>query len=186
MNNRNLTNIAFCLLVAAGLSGCGKRAGSYMDWQSPQAKALQDRIAVNPKDAQAYYWRGYAASHIDDVPTVRASYRKAIELDPENRWYRISYGWALFNAGAYQEAKDRWQEAYEFCKGEHPENEITMALGCYGVKEYEKAAAFYDRQVGKDRRYANLESLQEVTSHWTWREKEAIYDLFDIWRYSYR
>ena len=182
----NMKRILIYILVASGIAGCRPQGQNFNEWHSPSADSLRERIAKDPSDAGAYYWRGYAASHINDVETVRESYKKAIQLDPDSQWYRISYGWALFNAGAFPEARDQWLSAYDFCGGKHRENQITAALGYYGVKDFEKAAAFYDKQVSIDSSFATFSQLQEATSHWTWREKEAVYDLFDIWRYSYR
>jgi tetratricopeptide (TPR) repeat protein len=174
------------LMMALCLGACRPNNNDFEQWTSPAATELKERIAKNPEDATAYYRRGYAASHIGDLKTVNESYAKAIQLAPTNQWFQISYGWALFNAGDFPAAKDQWLKAYDFCDGQHPENRITVALGLYGVKEFEKAAAFYDRQVDQDQRFATFAGLQEATAQWTWREKQAVYDLFDIWRYSYR
>ncbi len=174
------------LVAGVFLLGCRPQGQDFKAWSSPRAESLREAMAEDPRDAKAFYWRGYAASHINDVATVRESYRRAIQLDPKNEWYQISYGWALFNAGAFAEARDQWLRAEAFCRGEHPQNEITVALGFYGVGDFAKAAERYDRQVKRDRAFATFAGLEEATAHWTWREKVAVYDLFDIWRYSYR
>jgi len=182
----HLMRIVIYTLVLGGMAGCLPHGQHFHEWHSPKAEALREKIAQIPDDADAHYWRGYAASHIKDLRTVKESYQKAIELNPDSQWYRISYGWALFNAGAFPEARDQWLSAYEFCEGNHRESQITVALGYYGVKDFERAASFYDKQVNSNSSYATFGQLQEETSHWTWREKEAVYQLFDIWRYSYR
>lgn len=184
------------LIFFLGIAGCdtgdsaiepGNAATrlAFSEWKSPNAKALTERIAEDPTDASAYYWRGYSASHIGDLDGVHAGYRKAIELEPGNAWFRISYGWALFNAEAYPEALEQWKAAFDFSKGKHKEGYITLALGFYGVGEYQKAAVCFQNQVEREPAYAEFRSLQELTLHWTWREKQALYHLFDIWRYTY-
>ncbi len=172
-------------LLVTLMCSCRPQHQDFAQWDSPNASELRDKIAANPNDASAYYWRGYSASHIYDVKTVNESYRKAIELDPTNEWYQISYGWALFNAAAFAEARDQWLRAYDVCSGKHRHSQITVALGYYGVGDYQKAAFFYDKQVTQNPSFETFTSLQEATSHWTWREKNAVYDLYDIWRYSY-
>ena len=138
-----------------------------------------------PNDARYYYALGYSASHLKEVDTVRQNYKKAIDLDASNEWYQISYGWALFNAEAYDAALQQWLKASAFGKGNHPENNITVALGYYGVGDLEHAAQYYNTQIEIDGRYSTFKGLQEATAHWTWHEKEAIYRLYDVWRYCY-
>lgn len=174
------------VLIVGWPMGCQTGGGRFADWDSPAALAVRERLERNPDDSQAWYWRGYAASHLRDVKTVVESYTAAIRLDPKNEWYRISYGWALFNAGDFVRAKKQWLDAYEFCEGKHRESNITVALGYYGVGDFENAALFFDSQVKLDSRFGGIDGLQKATGRWTWREKQAVYHLFDIWRYSYR
>jgi Tfp pilus assembly protein PilF len=181
--------ISFLLLNFIGIlcARCDQpQSQDYSEWQSPRAMALRESIEQDPEGAGAYYRQGYAASHIKDLATVHRSYQRAIELEPDNQWYQISYGWALFNAGAMEAAKAQWLRAYEFCEGKHQESQITVALGYFGTGEFEQAAVHFQKQVELDPNYAAFSTLQTATSHWTWREKEAVYQLFDIWRYSYR
>jgi tetratricopeptide (TPR) repeat protein len=180
-----LTIRLFPLLLLIGLAGCSSPDQKLEKWQSPSVNYLRERLEANPEDAGALQASGYSASHIYDVNTVNTCYRKAIALNPKSQWYRISYGWALFNAGAFKQARDQWLDANAFCKGKHPQNLITVSLGYYGTGEYRQAAEFYNRQVQQDSRYGSFESLQAATARWTWREKTALYDLFDIWRYTY-
>jgi len=183
---------AFLVATSLLLASCANpqtnpRQGKhpYSEWEKESVREWH-RLAVAEPDKAVHFFRlGYFASHLKEPDTVHRNYRRAIELDPSNQWYQISYGWALFNAEAYDDALAQWRKAYDFCDGTHDENNITVALGYYGVRDYENAAKFFLAQTKVDSRYSRFDTLQEATSHWTWHEKEAVYRLYDIWRYSY-
>lgn len=182
-----LVTASALLLASCASSPSNPRQGKhpYAEWKKEGIKEMHRLVVSEPDKAIHYYHLGYAASHLKEVDTVHKNYRKAIELEPTSQWYQISYGWALFNAEAYEDALTQWRKAHDFCDGQHRENNITVALGFYGVRDYENAASYFLAQVKVDSRYGRFDTLQEATSHWTWHEKEAVYRLYDIWRYSY-
>lgn len=182
--------LSYLLILLMSFVGCtdevrlrdGQR---FSDWESPNAIKLNERILKNSDDASAHYWKGYSASHIKDVKTVHKSYKTAISLEPENEWFKISYGWALFNAEEYNAALRQWLRAYDFSEGKHNESEITLALGYYGIGDYRNAASHYQRQTENDKAFRSFTELADRTAGWTWKEKNAIFHLYDIWRYTY-
>jgi predicted Zn-dependent protease len=75
-------------------------------------KELLGLIASSPKHAQALNYLGYSwADKGVKLPDAEALIRRALAVEPGNRFYLDSLGWALYKQGRSKEALDPLQQA---------------------------------------------------------------------------
>jgi len=75
-------------------------------------KELSDLIAESPRHAQALNYLGYSwADKGVKLDQAEALIRRALEVDPGNRYYLDSLGWTLFKAGRAKDALDPLDQA---------------------------------------------------------------------------
>jgi len=101
--------------------------------------------AENPENADCWYYKaecgnfatGMFGAKISDEDTMD-SYKKAIELDPENVDYYSSYGSFCISIGKFEEAEGAYSEAAEM-----DESNASRYLAEFAVDYYNAALARY-------------------------------------------
>ncbi|MCI0497480.1 MAG: tetratricopeptide repeat protein [Thermoplasmata archaeon] len=73
-------------------------------------KAFKAAVKEDPHDAEAHFGLAEASSALADssVTEVAASYRKAIDLDPGNIFYRTSYADFCMENGVFKAAEEQY------------------------------------------------------------------------------
>jgi len=76
------------------------------DGRFPDAeKELNTLITESPKHAEALNYLGYSwADRGSNLVPAEALIRRALAVDPDNRFYRDSLGWVLFKQGRFKDA----------------------------------------------------------------------------------
>jgi tetratricopeptide (TPR) repeat protein len=65
----------------------------------PALSCLQRLLEYRPDDADALVWRGWVWENLQQVPSARDDYRRAVELAPENQEARLRLAEALLQLG---------------------------------------------------------------------------------------
>jgi tetratricopeptide (TPR) repeat protein len=127
-----------------------------------------------PGDVRALVNSGYAAALKGDAATTRRDYEKALAAEPTAKGHRVSYGWALFNLGLFDEALQRWRDAYAGVDREAANIEVCLALACHRTGRKAEALEWYAKQIARDERFSDAAGLAFVTSHWRPLEQETL------------
>ena len=103
-------------------------------------------IKADPTNAEGYFGKAEASIGVPKMKIIEiaALYRKAIESDPDNPFYRVSYGAFCLDHGILQQAEEMYTKAAELdpeCAHLHYSE---LAIGYY-----KNGIMFLDRQLNK-------------------------------------
>lgn len=99
-------------------------------------------IKLNPKNAEAYFGKAEAGLCVSkiSVEEIIDSYKKAIELDPQNAYFYASMGSFCLDVGKLNEAESAYNKAAEL----DPDN-APYYYSEFGVEYYRKAPEVYEK-----------------------------------------
>ncbi|BAY24959.1 peptidase, M50 family protein [Calothrix sp. NIES-2100] len=125
-----------------------KQAAQLIDAKKyEQAIACYDKIIKNqPKNADAWYGRGYALNYLHKHEEAIAAYDQTIQIQPDNNdaWYLRGY--SLYSLQRYIEALAAYDKALEI-KFDQPEIWFDKGMVLQDLERYEEAIAAYDRVI---------------------------------------
>ncbi len=168
-------------LVAFLFAGCAHQ----QTLTSPKLAILDQQVANNPTDAQAYSNRGYALALLGQKEAARTDLRRAVTLKSNGPLHNGA-GWAYFNLGDYATALHEWQIAAEMSHHNSRYDYYSLALGYWGVGDKKQALENYQLAVEREPRFGAIKTLQERTAEWTPRERGAIEELYMLWSKTWR
>ena len=177
---RGLFGIGIVSIVA----GC---AGPNMSpiMTSPKLEILDQQIAFNAEDAQAYSNRGYTLALLGRKDEAREDLRRAVALkDTAPMHNRV--GWAYFNIGDYAEAVQEFESAAESSRFKAHYDYYSLVLGYWGLGDMKRALENYQLAVERDPRFGEFKSLNDRTSEWTPLERRAIHEVYVLWSKTWR
>ena len=151
---------------------------------TPKLAKLNEQIAANPKDADAYSNRGYTLALLGQKSAARADLRKAVELDnAAPRHNRV--GWAYFNMGDAKDALREWKLAADMSQRKARYDYYCLALGYWANNDIASALENYHRAVERDERFGEWKSLVERTAEWTATEQHEMQAIYTLWSKTY-
>ncbi|MBX7158049.1 MAG: hypothetical protein K1X66_06660 [Verrucomicrobiae bacterium] len=178
-------NKFFIILILSLLfSGCSK--GPFQTISTPKIDKLTELIKHHPNEAWHYKERAYCYAILGLKQQAIKDVNIALKLAPENAPLHSQMGWALFNAGAFKLALKTWEKAAELSDFQNLYDYYALAIGHWANGDDLEAMKFYDETAKKDSDFGEWLTLEEKTKHWTRKEKEAIYRIYEMWRKSYR
>ncbi|MEH1870960.1 tetratricopeptide repeat protein [Nostoc sp.] len=115
--------------------------------QYEQAIACYDKIVkTQPKNADVWYWRGYALYFLNKHEEAIASFDQTIQIqsDYPNAWFRRGY--SLYSLQRYAEAIIAYEKAL-LIKSDDPEIWYYRGIVLKDLEKYEEALAAYDQAI---------------------------------------
>lgn len=128
---------------------------------------------------------GYGEALAGRAQTARDSYAQALELASLpvfERRVRWSFGWALLQLDAFDEAIAQWQLAAALHGGRPFWLPYSLAVAHWSAGRKEDALDWY--QVAVDSfpgHWADQDGVERWTRNWKQREREAIEAVFSAW-----
>ena len=153
---------------------------------TPRIAQLNGILEKEPGNPVALQDRGHAFGLLGMKDAALADLQRAAALAPQNDKVLNRIAWSYFNLDEHRRALDAWLESARLSGYERYYDYYAVALGYWGVGERAKAAAFYNTAVEQDETFGEWKTLVARTESWTWREKDAIYGLYDAWRLGWR
>lgn len=98
-------------------------------WFREASEELQALVSVFPDSARLWTRLGYACNHGNMYTTAVESYKRALELDPENRDYIRNLTSAVLNRGAELQKEgdfDGARKLYRYARQLYPENWVSL------------------------------------------------------------
>lgn len=74
---------------------------------------LDERIALDAKDPENYYWKGIVQYKMENFPAARTAFEKGIKVKNKNPYNHAGLGMALFQIGKKKEAVESLQKALD-------------------------------------------------------------------------
>lgn len=102
----------------------------FMDEYEEAEALIRRAIKLEPNRARHH---GILGHLLEDADRIQ-SFRKAVELDPENPWHRIDLFWSLWDDGHLDEAEAEAREALKLC-GDNVEGLDAILPTFYGYAE---------------------------------------------------
>ncbi|MEH2322129.1 MAG: tetratricopeptide repeat protein [Nostoc sp.] len=115
--------------------------------QYEQAIACYDKVVKRErKNADAWYWRGYALYFLNKHEEAIASFDQTIQIQPDypKAWFRRGY--SLYSLQRYAEAITAYEKALE-TKSDDPEIWYYRGIVLKDLEKYEEALAAYDQAI---------------------------------------
>ncbi len=120
--------------------------------------ALEGVVRRFPRYAQGLNHLGYTLACLGTRATEAVHYlARAMDLEPENGYYRDSFGWALFKSGQADRARMELERARDALHGQEPIvfehlGEVYLSLGLFGLARdaFSSALALF-ASAGKER-----------------------------------
>ncbi|MBD2247729.1 tetratricopeptide repeat protein [Nostoc sp. FACHB-888] len=112
-----------------------------------QAITCYDKVVKKqPKNADAWYWRGYALYFLNKHEEAIASFDQAIQIQPDyaKAWFRRGY--SLYCLQRYAEAITAYEKAL-LTKSDDPEIWYYRGIVLKDLEKYEEALAAYDQAI---------------------------------------
>ncbi|HEY6166843.1 MAG TPA: hypothetical protein VI454_02300 [Verrucomicrobiae bacterium] len=167
-------------LVTLLFAGCAHHAAI----TTPKLAKLNEQIASNPKDADAYANRGYTLALLGQKAAARADLRKAVELDNSApRHNRV--GWGYFNMGDAKDALREWKLAADLSKRQARYDYYCLALGYWANDDIAQALENYNLAVERDERFGEMKTLVERVAEWTDTEQREMRAIYSLWSKTY-
>jgi tetratricopeptide (TPR) repeat protein len=115
--------------------------------------AAQRAVRANPDLAEAHYAVGYLNWILEwDWPAAETAFRRAIDLDPQFAWARISLGHSLSQSGRHSEALAALRRAREL----DPQNAMTYAISsqvAFQARDYQAALDHASQAIALDQEF---------------------------------
>lgn len=177
----------FSLLLGIALAGCvhPNHSPSPASFNTPKLEMLDQQIANNASDAQAYSNRGYVLALLGRKEAARADLAKALELK-DNAPMRNRLGWAYFNLGDYVKALELWESGAKASNYRSHYDYYSLVLGYWGVKDWQRALENYQLAVEREPRFGEMKTLRERTIEWTPMERQAIEEVYVLWSKTWK
>ncbi|MEO5558089.1 MAG: hypothetical protein ABIO49_00265 [Dokdonella sp.] len=162
---------------------------------------LDQRIAANPHDVDAFIQRGYEYAQRNQRVRSGGDFARAQALAPDRTRVYWSQGWARFSLGESVCAIEAWQHAAGMLGGSDmawPASQhnpwranvggdafwvpYTLAIGYWTAGEHEMALDYYSAAARSfPGRFATLEALNTYSRNWKPREQRAILEVAQAW-----
>ncbi|MEM2943281.1 MAG: tetratricopeptide repeat protein [Methanomassiliicoccales archaeon] len=103
---------------------------------------FEKAIKLNPKNAEAYFGKAEAGLCVTKMSSeeILESYKKAVELDPQNAYYLTSLASFCLDVGKLNEAESAYNKAAEI----DPDN-AAYYYSEFGVEYSKKAPEIYEQ-----------------------------------------
>jgi tetratricopeptide (TPR) repeat protein len=175
------------LVLGLLLTGCAHTSTTKpeVSFATPKLEVLDQQIANNASDAQAYSNRGYVLALLGRKEAARADLAKALELK-DNAPMRNRLGWAYFNQGDYSKALELWESGAKASNYRSHYDYYSLVLGYWGVKDWQRALEHYQLAVEREPRFGEMKTLRERTIEWTPRERQAIEEVYILWSKTWK
>jgi hypothetical protein len=115
---------------------------------TPKLEILNQQIAANAENAQAYSNRGYVLALLGRKEEARADVRKSVELHDKAPMHNRA-GWAYFNMGDYTDAVREFETAAKMSDFQAHYDYYSLVLGCWGTGDTQRALENYQRWNGR-------------------------------------
>lgn len=178
----NVPRVLFCFLSLA-VSTHAVETGP-VD-RTPKLEILNQQIATNAEDAQAFANRGYTLALLGRKDEARADLKKVVALKDTGPMHN-RVGWAYFNLGDYADAVRAFETAVKFSNYRSHYDYYSLVLGYWGTGETKKALENYQLAVERDPRFGEYKTLAERTAEWTPLEQRAIHEIYVLWSKAWR
>lgn len=145
-----------------------------------------DMLDRNPDDVGALHWRGFLYAMMGEERLARRDFEKAIRLAPKAANIRWSYGWALLNLGAYEQAVRQWETMGKLDPTIPPNGDHHLALAYWAAGQKEKALKIFNETVAREPGFwISRAHARRYSANWTEKEKAILFGLYDAWRRIY-
>jgi tetratricopeptide (TPR) repeat protein len=179
----------FLLNLVFLFAGCATRVGhpvnATQSFVTPKLEVLNQQIARNPQDAQAYSNRGYTLALLGRALEARADLEKAVALKNNGPMHN-RVGWAYFNLRQYSEAAREFETAAKMSDRRAHYDYYSLVLGYWGTGQRQKALENYQLAVERDPRFGEFKTLNERTAEWTALERQAIQETYVLWSKTWK
>jgi tetratricopeptide (TPR) repeat protein len=138
-------NLGFEALVRGNITGF-----RYAD----AAAALDDWLAREPKSGDAYYWRGQLREVPGEWDDAAADYRRALELQPDRRDFRLRLAEMLLGGNKFSEAASHFKALHKDRKDD-PVPVLRLARCRSNLGDVEEAAKLLDDLLAKQPKLAD-------------------------------
>ena len=165
------------------------RAWQQLDHAAPEVLAeIEAALAAGKANPLPLVEYGYGEAMAGRADTARDSYMQALELstipffERRTRW---SFGWALLQLGAPEEAMEQWQVAADLHGGQPFWVPYSMAVAQWSVGRRDEALRWY--QVAVDsfpERWSSEDAMSTSTRHWKAHERGIVEAVFGAWSES--
>jgi len=179
MNTLRLACLCLCLIIAAA------RAEPELVETTPKLEILNQQIAANSEDAQAYANRGYTLALLGRKAEARADIQKSVTIK-DNAPMHNRAGWAYFNLGDYAEAVREFETSAKISNHMGHYDYYSLVLGYWGVGKTRQALENYQLAVERDPRFGEFKTLDERTAEWTPIERRAIHEIYVLWSKTWK
>jgi tetratricopeptide (TPR) repeat protein len=178
----------FFLLCCAGClmlwMGCAHQNVSLLQ-TTPKLENLNQQIAANAEDSQAYANRGYTLALLGRKEEARADLKKAITLKDTAAMHN-RLGWAYFNMGDYADAVREFETGAKLSQNRAHYDYYSLVLGYWGIGDTKRALENYQLAVERDPRFGEYKTLNERTAEWTLLERRAIHEIYVLWSKAWK
>ncbi len=116
-------------------------------------RALRSALAAKPGAVETLVQLGFAHRHLNELPQARASFERALELDPNNSGARAGLGGTLARQGALAAAEEMLREAIAQ-DPEQVEAHYDLGLLLARTNRGSEALDQYRRAIEHDSRFA--------------------------------
>ena len=182
---QNLRGRWICLPILALLAACAHQNPAPTSFATPKLDILNQQIAHNDSDAQAFSNRGYVLALLGQKAEARADLQKALTLK-NNGPMQNRVGWAYFNLGDYAEAVRAFETAAKLSNHKAHYDYYSLVLGYWGMGDTKRALENYQLAVERDPRFGEYKTLNERTAEWTPLERRAIHEIYALWSKTWR
>jgi len=152
---------------------------------TPKLEVLNQQIAMNAEDSQAYVNRAYTYALLGRKDEARADLKTALSLKNtapmQNR-----VGWAYFNNGDYADAVRAFETAAKLSDYHAHYDYYSLVLGYWGTGQTKQALENYQLAVERDPRFGEFKTLDERTAEWTPLERRAIHEIYVLWSKAWK
>ena len=152
---------------------------------TPKLENLNQQIAANAGDSQAYSNRGYTLALLGRKDEARADIRKSVALKDTGPMHNRA-GWAYFNLGDYAEAVREFEVAVKMSGFKSHYDYYSLVLGYWGAGRTKEALENYQLAVERDPRFGEYKTLAERTAEWTPLERRAIHEIYVLWSKAWK
>lgn len=172
-----------CLLLSFAVAV--SKAEQEVIQTSPKLEILNQQVAANAQDAQAYSNRGYVLALLGRKADARADLLKALSLK-DNAPMHNRVGWAYFNLGDHADAAREFETAAKLSGNRSHYDYYSLVLGYWGIGKTKQALENYQLAVERDPRFGEYKTLAERTAEWTPLEQRAIHEIYVLWSKAWK
>jgi len=171
--------------VTLALVSAGARADQEVVQTTPKLEILNQQIAMNGEDAQAYENRAYTLALLGRKDEAHADLKKALSIKDNGPMHNRA-GWAYFNMGEYADAVREFETAAKLSDFHAHYDYYSLVLGYWGTGQTKKALENYQLAVERDPRLGDAKTLDERTAEWTSLERRAIHEVYVLWSKTWK